>query len=912
MNEFKILITAVNSAAKKAVKEVKDEIKKTSDEAKKSGKSISDSMKSIAKGAAKAVAGIAAITTALVAFGRSTLEAQKELARLHAAFEASGRSAKQAEASYSNIFGFLGDSGAAVEAAQQLAQIPTDDIAAYEKILQGVYATFGTSIETGGLAEAINHTIALGSIQGTLADAYEFLGVNIDDVNAKLASFNTEAEREAYIRSSLTGLYGESAQIYAQNNASLIANNQSQANLNIAMAEAGRVILPLMTAVNNLASSLLTSLSPAISVVCQMLSILIGFISTAVKWIASFFSLFSGGGGSTKEVANNVSSIGSGAKAAAGGVGGLNKALGGAAKAAKELKKQTMGFDELNVISSPDASASGGGGGAGGGAGGGGIDIPDISGMMPDMTPITSGLENAREIAEALLVLIGSIALGLGLWKITNMITELGSMQKVMEVIGAKLQTIGGIAMIVAGAVLLVKGYLDAWVNGIDWENFALMLSGLGLIIGGLALAFGPVAAGIGLLAGGIALIVVGIKDFVENGYSMEAVLTILAGVAAVLVGVCLAFNAALLACPITWIVLAIAALVAAFVILWNECDGFRQFWIDLWNKVKELFSQFVESIKPLIDALVNAFKAAWELIKVIWNDYLVPLFKAAWEAIKKVWDFVKPYFSALWEGIKAVFSVVVDVLGSYFKMAWDVIKVVWDVVVSYFTAIWDSIAGVFSVVKDVLKGNWQGAWDGIKGIVNTWVEFFKGVWEGIKKVFSSVATFFKDIFSKAWDAVLKVFSATGQVFKGIAEGIMNVFKKVVNFLIDGINKVVKVPFEGLNKILGKIHGIEVAGIKPFSWLTWRAPIPQLPKLAKGGIVDAATIAMIGEAGKEAVIPLENNTEWMDALADRIAQRSAAPSKIVLTLDGKELGWANIHSINNITKQTGNLPLIIA
>jgi hypothetical protein len=69
---------------------------------------------------------------------------------------------------------------------------------------------------------------------------------------------------------------------------------------------------------------------------------------------------------------------------------------------------------------------------------------------------------------------------------------------------------------------------------------------------------------------------------------------------------------------------------------------------------------------------------------------------------------------------------------------------------------------------------------------------------------------------------------------------------------------------------------------------------------------------MIGEAGKEAVIPLENNTEWMDALADRIAQRSAAPSKIVLTLDGKELGWANIHSINNITKQTGNLPLIIA
>ena len=68
---------------------------------------------------------------------------------------------------------------------------------------------------------------------------------------------------------------------------------------------------------------------------------------------------------------------------------------------------------------------------------------------------------------------------------------------------------------------------------------------------------------------------------------------------------------------------------------------------------------------------------------------------------------------------------------------------------------------------------------------------------------------------------------------------------------------------------------------------------------------------MIGERGKEAVVPLENNTEWMDKLADRIAQRNETPSKIVLMLDGKELGWANIHSINDITKQTGSLPLVV-
>ncbi len=84
-----------------------------------------------------------------------------------------------------------------------------------------------------------------------------------------------------------------------------------------------------------------------------------------------------------------------------------------------------------------------------------------------------------------------------------------------------------------------------------------------------------------------------------------------------------------------------------------------------------------------------------------------------------------------------------------------------------------------------------------------------------------------------------------------------------------------------------------------------------IPKLARGGIINSATIAMIGEQGKEAVVPLENNTEWMDILAERLASKNTTPTKIVLELDGKELGWANIHSINDITRQTGKLQLAV-
>ena len=926
--ELKIIIKAVNDSAKKAIKEVRDELEKTKESAKKGSKSISDSMKSVAKGAAVAVGAITAVTAALVNLGKGSAEAQKEIGKLISAFQSAGSTAEQAKSTYVSLYGFLGDSGAATEAAQSLARLTTDTKALSEwtNILQGVYARAGSAIPVEGLAEAANETANTGKLTGNLVDALVWLGVSEDEFNAKLATTNSLQEREALIRSTLNGLYGNAANMYAQNNQALIAYNQSQAQVTIAMAQASNAVLPLLTALNNLSVSLLTNLRPAIAVVCQMLAILVGWIQTAVGWITSFFSLFSGGGSkakdTTKSVADNVSGIANNSKKAVSGVGGLGGALNKAAKAAKDLKKQTMGFDELNVVSSPDAAASAAAPSGGAAGGGGGISVPDLSGLadfeMPDLTQFKQDLEEARGKAQALLVLIGLVALGIAAFKLTTFIQELALAGEGFGALTSALTVAGGWLLIIAGSLLLVTGYTDAWVNGIDWGNFSAILAGIGAIVGGVALAFGTLAAGIAMVTGGIALIVIGIKDFITNGYTMQAILAILAGVILVVVGVCLAFNAALLANPITWIILAIAALVAAFVILWNECEGFRNFWIAIWEYIKQAFSAFVESIQPLIDAIVRAFKEAWELIKVIWNDYLVPLFKAAWEAIKAVWDFVKPYFEMIWNNIKIIFSVVVDILGGYFKAAWEVIKIVWDTVVSYFTAIWDSIAGVFSVVKNVLSGNWSEAWEGIKGIVNTWAEFFSGVWDSIKKIFAVVGNFFKDAFGTAWQGVKDIFANVGSFFSGVWDTIKGIFSKVGTAIADGIkgavtgavNKVLSTAVKiingfisAINTAISIINAIPGVNIKKLNKL-------DVPKMAKGGIVDTATIAMIGEAGKEAVVPLENNTQWMDALAEKIAARHN-PTKVILKVGEKELGWATIDAINGITEQTGGLQLAL-
>jgi phage-related protein len=99
-------------------------------------------------------------------------------------------------------------------------------------------------------------------------------------------------------------------------------------------------------------------------------------------------------------------------------------------------------------------------------------------------------------------------------------------------------------------------------------------------------------------------------------------------------------------------------------------------------------------------------------------------------------------------------------------------------------------------------------------------------------------------------------------------EGFRNFFKGMINGIITGINALIK----GLNKLKVDIPdwvpGIG-GGKLGFN-------IPLIPKLAKGGIVDKATLAMVGEAGKEAVMPLERNTQWIDQLAEKLSAKGGS------------------------------------
>lgn len=418
---------------------------------------------------------------------------------------------------------------------------------------------------------------------------------------------------------------------------------------------------------------------------------------------------------------------------------------------------------------------------------------------------------------------------------------------------------------------------------------------------------------------------------------ALTTAFTILAGVLAIqgiISGVTKAFqflNTTLLANPIVLIVSAIAGLVAGFIYLWNNCDAFRNFWINLWEKIKNAFNNFIswispaieqikgffvslwsklkeiwgaiyQSLKPTIDAMVGAFKEGWELIKVIWEP-VKPFFKAIWEVIKNTfsvvktilgayffsaWEYIKlvwsvsvSFFKTVWANIKAVFSVVKTFLGGMFKTAWEVIKATWNGATGYFRAIWNTIKGIFSVVKSVLTGDFRGAWNGIKGIVSTWTGYFRSVWGGIKNVFSAVSSWFGSTFSSAWSAIKNVFSNWGSFFSGLWDKIKNTFSKLGTRLGSAIGSAVKA---GINNVIAMIEGTINSAINLINGAIKiinkipKVNVPlintlSLPRLALGGIIDEPTVAEIGERGREAVIPLERNTKGLDEIAQRLTER---------------------------------------
>lgn len=267
--ELKVKFIAEIGKFQKNVEEAKKEISDFQKQGEDARKKIGDTFKKIGEGikeGLKVGAAIAGAAGAVSAFVKSTEEFREGQAKITTAFEAAGSSAETAKQTYNDLYRVMGDDGAAVEAANHLAQLTTNqkDLNEWTTICQGVVATFGDSLPIESLTEAANETAKTGELTGALADALNWAGVSEDEFKNRLAECNTESERESLIRDTLNGLYTDAATKYEENNNGILAQRDAQTQLKDALAGVAEKLQPLVTALTNFAATTLTDAKKAI------------------------------------------------------------------------------------------------------------------------------------------------------------------------------------------------------------------------------------------------------------------------------------------------------------------------------------------------------------------------------------------------------------------------------------------------------------------------------------------------------------------------------------------------------------------------------------------------------------------------------------------------------------------------
>ena len=236
------------------------------------------------------------------------------------------------------------------------------------------------------------------------------------------------------------------------------------------------------------------------------------------------------------------------------------------------------------------------------------------------------------------------------------------------------------------------------------------------------------------------------------------------------------------------------------------------------------------------------------------------------WGVIVKYWEQIKAFFQSGIDWLKGksdwIRQMFGDVVGDIYDNFVSGLQDVLNWLDSTMKGIKANFNEIISFIKNVFSGNWQGAWQNIKNI-------FSNIWEGMK---NTVKTIFGLIGKMAINIGKTVGATISGAFKAVVNGVLRAIEDILNSPIRAINS--------LTDVINRVPGINLGYLNTFN----------LPRLAKGGVISQPTQAIIGEAGREAVVPLENNMEWLDILADKLVSKiGTSGGSCIINLDGRTI-----------------------
>ena len=378
------------------------------------------------------------------------------------------------------------------------------------------------------------------------------------------------------------------------------------------------------TQLAKLKAALLTAFQPIYDFVLPGLIMVLKILTACVQMLAQLLSWMSGK--SLKQSAENAKNLYNQANA-----------ITAVGDAAKEASKDLAAFDEINRLGEATISV-------------GGVDTGTVAPDFSDFDESTELEGSLRNIAE----LVAAIGAGFLAWKIASGFTE-------------NLNTIAGIALTVGGAVMYAFNWMDAFANGIDWENLNSMLAGMAAIVGGLYLAFGQTGAAVGLLTTGLGLLGVAMYEWITTGQlTNEALVTLELGF--------LAVGTAISMLTGSWIPLLIAAIAGLVVAVGTRSEEIRAHLQKLDDWLQNVFAtDWTNVFGPVIGTILNNFlanvKQVWDNLKTVLDGILTFLggvFTANWQqAWNGVVQIFKGCFSDILSTAQSVINAIISLVNS-------------------------------------------------------------------------------------------------------------------------------------------------------------------------------------------------------------------------------------------------------
>lgn len=623
----------------------------------------------------------------------------------------------------------------------------------------------------------------------------------------------------------------------------------------------------MQSALANLKGAAATAAAPLIQALTPALAALANVAARVFASIAQVISLLTG---------KSVASMASAAK----GMQSAGNAAGGAAKQMEKAQRTMAGFDEIETLAAPDT-----GGDSGGGGGAGGTDVNYDAALDLDTSPISEKLAGIFGVFKAAWDSQGEKVIASMKSAFTSVKALAGSIgDSFYEVFtnGTGQQTLESILSIFGNIMGCVDKFADrlkvAWEdNGNGTAIIQAWWNGLNDILGMFDRMSGATAQWLGGLD--LSPAMGSFAQFMSIGESLTA---LIAGALAD------AYESVLLPLA-SWTIEDAAP--ACIDLLTAAMEALRDILDPAWQGLKKLLDQLKPVAEFIGDVVIDCLNGLKEIFAKVAEtfqekgDKIQEIISGVGEVIAAVWNAVRPIFELLRSIVSSVFTFIGNLIGNVVGAAIDVLHGLIDFIAGIFTGDWDrawnGIKEIFSGIWNGIKGIATSIWNFLKDIWNKVKDDVIGIWNSIKSFISNLWTGIKDTAANIWngikstvlnvvngiksgistaftaikDKVTEIFNGVKKTISNIWNGIVSTIKGAINGIIGGINGMIRGVVNGLNaviRLLNKLHfsipdWVPGLGGKSFGFNIGEVSAPQIPLLAKGGVIKQPTLAMMGE-----------------------------------------------------------------